>query len=851
MELERSGSISLSGSIQLFFTNNPLDISMTPSKDMNLIPKLEFGSIIEDSVKPKPPIVEPDSSKLFNMDYPDDDTECDVKDYAELNDVTDRTNRLVLEDRNNKDYLVVCPQDVIVQLETTEETPFQEYSENNNHVSELEMHLIEMGDETEQLREQIRKLKQENQDLKNDCLDALDENFQLQNNFVPRLSTDGDSMELNDENMEKGTSETQNQTNSVTSLSLLNHEKEMLLQKTKSQENEIMALRLRVEAYEEEKKKNHSEAFNEDERESMEKEISALRGKVALLERNNKLFSNQERQMLKQDLERTKRRCSHLSEQYSALKNSTESNHISQVETALSDYVKKVKYLEQENARLRDREMHSSSELDAELNSCLEEKEEIIKDQSVMIDELQHLIKFIKSERGMPGRKQKSTSDHEVQIDLPGYQSPRAKRLSERSRSPGKHRSSKEDANQSDSSSEPYSDSDARAIRALSGRMRQDIEEAKQKLKDMGEALIASQHVSPAHFPLKLEHTSPRFTKYKDENDTERLQLSPYIKKRTLSLSSIPIHIQRKSDQDETDHSKGTMSSSNLKSKGTASWSPGLLLSNRSGKAADASNIFHPITPKSSRSLEKYHENRKKVIADNKSEIKQAKSRILYKSIPKSTTVQHMGENDFFRIKSLDYKIMEEEIECNREEYDRKRQREKLRKSDERTSIDSTKQMKTRQERHKDAARRKEKISKKKKTSKYLPYETEEVYEFVEPEILSNLKMSPYRVYVVKRDHTPPDDGDKMFPELLIHAGDVVFSLGAPEMHKDGKKYQLAEVNGSIGFVPFSILQHAEQVDQFGTNPQKLNIQHWKAQRRIVDVFKRLEDKRRSMGYGT
>nr|XP_026693441.1 uncharacterized protein LOC104266398 [Ciona intestinalis] len=190
--------------------------------------------------------------------------------------------------------------------------------------------------------------------------------------------------------------------------------------------------------------------MTQDDKESLEREVSALRGQVALLQRNNKIFSDRERNELKEDLDLANKRCTNCKNQLEALKRSLE---YEQVEN-LNRQIRELK-VEAEELRIELREFHaaepagsdedsdvSSNERQAkyarlleleeeaeELNSKMKGLEEDVKDRDVMVEELHHQLDSVakqhreeamKLEKKMKKREEELSEEiveHERQID--------------------------------------------------------------------------------------------------------------------------------------------------------------------------------------------------------------------------------------------------------------------------------------------------------------------------------------------------------------------------------------------------------------------------------------------------
>ncbi|XP_078494189.1 uncharacterized protein LOC100179040 [Ciona intestinalis] len=191
-------------------------------------------------------------------------------------------------------------------------------------------------------------------------------------------------------------------------------------------------------------------AMTQDDKESLEREVSALRGQVALLQRNNKIFSDRERNELKEDLDLANKRCTNCKNQLQALKRSLE---YEQVEN-LNRQIRELK-VEAEELRIELREFQaaepagsdddsdvSSNERQAkyarlleleeeaeELNSKMKGLEEDVKDRDVMVEELHHQLDSVakqhreeamKLEKKMKKREEELSeeiAEHERQID--------------------------------------------------------------------------------------------------------------------------------------------------------------------------------------------------------------------------------------------------------------------------------------------------------------------------------------------------------------------------------------------------------------------------------------------------
>uniref|UniRef100_H2YZK5 Uncharacterized protein n=1 Tax=Ciona savignyi TaxID=51511 RepID=H2YZK5_CIOSA len=112
-------------------------------------------------------------------------------------------------------------------------------------------------------------------------------------------------------------------------------------------------------------------AMTQDDKESLEREVSALRGQVALLQRNNRIFSDRERNELKQDLELANRRCTNYQNQLEALKRSLEFEQVEKLK-------REIKELKTEAEKLHSeiREYRESADTDDDSNVSSNERQE-------------------------------------------------------------------------------------------------------------------------------------------------------------------------------------------------------------------------------------------------------------------------------------------------------------------------------------------------------------------------------------------------------------------------------------------------------------------------------------------
>lgn len=659
-------------------------------------------------------------------------------------------------------------------------------------------------------------------------------------------------------------------------VSLLNHEKDVLLEKTKAQENEIMSLRLKVEAFEKEKQEFSDKAsvtFSHEDKTALEQEIGVLRGKVALLERNNRVFSNEERTELKRELERTKRRFERLNDQLASVRNSMEYDHINHVERALENFVKKVKTLEKENNDLRKMnigEGTDKSELSAQM---IEEKEEIIKDQNVLIEELEHQIKALKSSTNS-NQLQRSFSklddsgqllnrtgvieDTSQEVELPTSRrsSPlrtgRSRLSSNRScRSRSRFKSPRSRSGSFSSSS----DSDAKAIREMCGKMREDIEKAKKRLKDMGADLDVLPHLSPTH-----PRASPLFESARN--------LSPAVLRKDQATS--PRSAERKPlDEDVSAIQILTQQYSSPRGKSTTTMSTTEPQSTaRSDKLTSSSvpSIQIPSPFQSGR------ENFSTTRLNTWPASKEGKGVTMDDGISPASYSHQVHQSadflrllsryEFLRIRALDHKFLEFQQECRHVamlELLKLQHQTKIENSDLHRNI-PTHERKT-------AAGPKAADSSPSKDIPKLCLNMDNDPIFPKPDEVpnvppsyaryyslpenANVRAAAYRIYVAKKEYNPPEEETKenknTFSKVKLCVGDIVTSLGAPHTREDGKRYQLVEVNNRIGLVPYSFLQLAEEVDDPHRSMEvgKLQSLNPKNLRRIAEMHRKIELRRR------
>nr|CAB3265830.1 early endosome antigen 1-like [Phallusia mammillata] len=176
-------------------------------------------------------------------------------------------------------------------------------------------------------------------------------------------------------------------------------------------------------------------AMTQDDKEAMEREISALRGQVALLERNNRIFSDQERKDLKQDLDMANKRCMNLQTQLLTLKKRMEYEEIQKLQKECDNFKAEAEKLREQLREYEDQQSRSDSDSDnsnhgekyarlleleeeaEDLKAKIKEKEEDLKDRDVMVDELQHQLENVKKQHHEEAKKlEKKNKERETEM---------------------------------------------------------------------------------------------------------------------------------------------------------------------------------------------------------------------------------------------------------------------------------------------------------------------------------------------------------------------------------------------------------------------------------------------------
>ncbi|XP_076799576.1 uncharacterized protein LOC143444274 isoform X4 [Clavelina lepadiformis] len=207
----------------------------------------------------------------------------------------------------------------------------------------------------------------------------------------------------------------------------------------KSLKNEILGYQLMLEKL---KRRNQEllegsgAAMTQDDKEALECEVNALRGQVALLERNNRIFSDRERNELKQDLDLANKRCNNYQAQLQSVKESLEFSEVEKIKELNKKLLKQIEELEKqlqvfqsegdtdENDDYSDGSSKSNGqekyarllELEEEaeeLKQKMEDKDEEIKDRDVMVEELQHQLENTKKKQRDEIQKLRKNNEQE------------------------------------------------------------------------------------------------------------------------------------------------------------------------------------------------------------------------------------------------------------------------------------------------------------------------------------------------------------------------------------------------------------------------------------------------------